>query len=413
VSISHKIRLEPNNKQITYFKKACGVARFCWNWGVAKWEEDYKQGLKPSGMTLKKEFNSIKKELFPFTYEVTKYASQQPFIQLQEAFNRYFKSLKSKTKIKVGRPKFKKKGKSKDSFYIGGDQIVVKNQKVKIPNLGYVKLSEDIRFQGKFVNATITREANNWFISFTIEPLVSFLPCKNQTSIGVDLGSKAFVTISNGVQIFANKPLKANLRRLKRLSRQLDKKQHSKYKGDKTTKSKNYERQSQKVSKLHIRIANIRKDNIHKITTFLTDNFQNIAIEDLNTKGMMSNSKLSRAISDLGFYEFKRQLLYKAEQKQNRIVIADRFYPSSKTCSNCGSIKSDLKLKDRVYKCPDCGIEIDRDLNASINLKNLISDIPIVCREFTDSEMTAMLNRQGLVSSIVEQSSEHQISKFG
>ena len=114
--LAHKIELKPNNKQITYFKKACGVSRFAWNWGLANWQEQYKNGLKPSGMSLKKEFNAIKKEQFPFTYEVTKYASQQPFIQLQEAYNRFFKKL-------GGNPKFKKKNKSRKSFYIGGDQI--------------------------------------------------------------------------------------------------------------------------------------------------------------------------------------------------------------------------------------------------------------------------------------------------
>jgi len=412
MSISHKIKLIPNNKQITYFQKACGISRLAWNWGVAKWEEWYKEGKNPSGMALKKEFNSIKKELFPFTYEVTKYACQQPFIQLQEAYNKYFKSLKSKSKLKVGRPKFKKKGKSKDSFYIGGDQVIVKDRKVKIPNLGYVRLTEEVRFKGKILNATISREVDNWFISFTIEPIINFLPCKSQASVGVDLGSKSLATLSNGISIKSPKPLKNNLRRLKRLSRKLSKKQHSRFKGDKTQKSKNYEKLSLKLSKLHQKIANIRKDTLHKVTTFLTNNFKYIAIEDLNIKGMMSNSKLSRTISDLGFYEFKRQLLYKSEQKQNIVTIADRFYPSSKTCSRCGCIKDSLKLSERTYVCYWCDLKIDRDVNASINLNNL-NKIPQVLWEFTDSEMTAMLNRQGLITSIVEQSSKHQISKFG
>ncbi len=127
--LAHKIELKPNNKQITYFKKACGISRLAWNWGLANWQEQYKNGLKPSGMSLKKEFNALKPKDFPFTYEVTKYASQQPFIQLQEAYNRFFKKL-------GGKPKFKKKNKSIDSFYIGGDQIKVIGKKVKIPNLG-------------------------------------------------------------------------------------------------------------------------------------------------------------------------------------------------------------------------------------------------------------------------------------
>ncbi len=200
--IAHKIELKPNNHQITYFKQACGVARLAWNWGLSNWQQQYIDGLNPSGMSLKKEFNAIKKELFPFVYNVTKYAVQQPFIQLQEAYKRFFKKI-------GGKPKFKKKGKSKDSFYIGGDQIKIERQKVKIPNLGWVKLREDIRFQGKILNATVSKIADKWFISFAIKPFMSYLPCKNQASVGIDLG-------------------------IKKLSRQLSRKQHSRKKGDTT-----------------------------------------------------------------------------------------------------------------------------------------------------------------------------------
>ncbi len=407
--LAHKIELKPNNKQITYFKKACGISRLAWNWGLAKWEEQYKAGLKPSGMSLKKEFNDIKKKEFPYVYEVTKYACQQPFIQLQTAWKKYFDYCKNKKGTKVGRPKFKKKGKTKDSFYIGGDQIVLNKQgtHVKIPNLGYVRLSENIRYQGTILSATVSRQADSWFISFAIEPSISFIPCKNQASVGVDVGSKALATLSNGIQIESPKPLKIKLRRLKRLSRQLSKKQHSRFKGDKTPQSNNYKKQAVKVAKLHADISNIRKDTLHKLTTFLTDNFQYIAIEDLNIKGMMANNKLARTISDLGLYEFRRQLEYKCKLKGNSLTIADRFYPSSKTCSCCGNIKEDLKLKDRIYKCVACGLIIDRDLNASINLNRLNENVPPVRREFTPVEMVALLNSQGLKTSIAEAGSKH------
>jgi putative transposase len=151
--LAHKIKLNPNNIQRTYFQKASGVARFSWNWGLARWNELYKIGEKPSGMSLKKEFNSLKKSQFTFTYEVTKYASQQPFLQLKSAFKSFFKKER-------GKPRFKKKNRSKDSFYIGGDQIKVDGKKVKIPNLGWVKMSENIRFGGKILNATISKIAH-------------------------------------------------------------------------------------------------------------------------------------------------------------------------------------------------------------------------------------------------------------
>ena len=221
--IAHKIELKANNQQITYFKKACGVARLAWNWGLSNWQEQYIEGLNPSGMSLKKEFNAIKKEEFPFVYDVTKYAVQQPFIQLQEAFNRFFKKIS-------GKPKFKKKNRSKDSFYIGGDQIKVERQKVKIPNLGWVKLREDIRFQGKILNATVSRIADKWFISFGIKPSMSYLPCKNQASVGIDLGIKTLAVLSNGSFVESPRSLKKLQKKLTRMSRQLSKKQHSRKK---------------------------------------------------------------------------------------------------------------------------------------------------------------------------------------
>ena len=386
--LAHKIELKPNNKQITYFKKACGISRLAWNWGLAKWEEYYKQGKKVDGMMLKKEFNSIKKKDFPFVYEVTKYASQQPFIQLNEAYKRFFKGI-------VKRPKFKKKNKTIDSFYIGGDQIKIKDKKVHIPNLGLVKMRENIRFIGKIKNATISRIADKWFISFAIKPSISYLPCKSQASVGIDLGIKHFAVLSNGSFIDSPKPLSKKLKKLKKLSKQLSRKQHPRKKGDKTKVSNNFKKHSLKVAKLHNKISNIRKDFLHKFTTYLTDNFKYISIETLNIKGMMSNRKLSRAISDIGMYEFKRQLNYKAKLKGNIILENDKWFASSKTCPNCGNIKKDLTLRDRVYI-------------ASINLHN---QLPRVHREVTPVEIAALNLSDALIdlTSIVEAGIKHHL----
>jgi len=399
--LAHKIELKATNKQKTYFSKACGVARLAWNWGVYQWQEQYKNGEKPNGLELKKQFNAKKKEEFPFVYEVTKYASQQPFIQLQQSYNKFFKK-------QGGRPKFKKKGKSKDSFYIGGDQIKVIGKKVKIPNLGLVNLRENIRFDGKIMNATVSKIADKWFISFCIKPSMSYFePCKNQASVGIDLGIKSLVTLSNGLFVDSPKPLKKYLRKIKRVSRQLSKKVHSRKKGDTTPKSNNYKKHSIKLAKIHKKIADIRTNSLHKLTTALTDNFQYISIENLNVKGMMANHKLAKAISDMGFYEFRRQLEYKSKLKGNIINVIDRWFPSSKTCSVCSNIKKDLTLKDRIYKCQKCGLEIDRDLNASINIHN---QLPIVHRKVTPVEITAMDLEAGLLNltSIIEAGSKHQ-----
>ncbi len=364
MQLAHKIEIKPNNKQKTYFKKACGVSRFVWNWALEHWESEYKQGNKPNALKLKKTFNSIKKEQYPFVLEVTKYAAQQPFIQLQEAFNRYFKGLSKK-------PKFKKKKSNRDSFYIGGDHIKVDGKRVRIPKLGWVRMREKLRFKGKILNATISRKADRWYIAFAIEVEKNpYKPCESQARVGVDLGIEKLATLSDG-KVFENlRALKRYEKRLTRLQRQLSRKQHPRYKGDATPFSKNYLKHSLKVAKLHARIENIRKDYLHKITTFLTENYKEITIEDLNVSGMLKNHHIAKAISDLGMYEFKRQLEYKSQLRGNNLIIVDRWFPSSKTCSRCGYINHNLKLSDRVFKCPQCGLVVDRDLNASINLLN-------------------------------------------
>lgn len=401
--LAHKIELKPNNKQKTHFKKACGISHFAWNWALAKWEKDYKEGKKVSGMSLKKEFNALKKKDFPFTYEVTKYASQQPFLQLQEAYNRFFKKVSE-------RPKFKKKGKSKDSFYIGGDQIKIIDKKVKIPNLGSVNLTEKIRFEGKISSATISRTADKWFISFVIKPIMSYHEaCKSQASVGIDLGIKHLAVLSDGTFIDNPKPLKKKLNKLKKLSKQLSKKQHSRKKGDQSPKSKNYLKQAIKVAKVHAEIANIRKDFLQKFTTYLTDNFKYISLETLNVKGMMSNHKLAQAISDVGIYEFKRQILYKAKLKGNYILENDRFFASSKTCPHCGNKKADLTLADRIYECLECKkVKADRDFVAAINLQNQLGK---VLPEVKPVEITALNQKAQLLdlTSIVETGSKHHI----
>jgi putative transposase len=371
MQIAHKIELKSNNTQKTYFKKACGISRFTWNWALGKWNEQYASGLKPSGMGLKKQFNAIKEAEYSWTYEVTKYASQQPFLDLQEAFNRFFKKL-------GGRPKFKKKGKSHDSFYIGGDQIKLDETKrrIKIPNLGWVRMREELRFSGKINSVVVSRTADRWFASIQVDTPIQFPKHENQVSVGIDLGIHKLATLSHGIAFEAPKPLKKLLWRLKRQSRKLSRK---------TLGSNNSKKQIEKLARLHMRIGNIRKDTLHKVTSFLAFTYAQIGIEDLNVKGMVRNRKLARSISDVGFGEFRRQIEYKTEWRNGKIVVHGRFFPSSKKCSNCDLIKESLSLSERVFKC-ECSLEIDRDLNASINL----DPVPKVLREFTPVEMKAL-----------------------
>jgi len=371
MQIAHKIELKTNNVQVTYFKKACGVARFAWNWGLAEWDQQFKSGQKPSGMALKKQFNALKEAEFPWTYEVTKYASQQPFLDLQDAWKRFFKKL-------GGKPRFKKKGRSHDSFYVGGDQIQLDETKrrIKIPNLGWVKMRESLRFDGKMNSVVISRTADRWFASIQVETPISFPRHENQVSVGVDLGILQLATLSDGLMFQSPKPLQNLLRRLKRLSRKFSKKIKGSGRSKKTAEN---------LARLHMRIANIRRDTLHKVTTNLAANYSQIGIEDLHVKGMVRNSKLARAISDVGLGEFRRQLTYKAEWRGSTVVIHPRFFPSSKKCSSCAKVKETLSLSERTYRC-ECGLTMDRDLNAAMNL----NPVPKALREITPAEMTAL-----------------------
>lgn len=358
--LAHQIELQPNNKQRTYFTKASGIARFAYNWALEQWQIQYQAHKenpdrpKPTPGALRKQLNAIKREEFPWMLEVTKNAPQMAIIQLGDAFQRFFKG-------QASYPTFKRKG-IHDSFTITNDQFVLNGSlnRIRIPNLGWVRLRESLRFNGKILSATVSGQADKWFVSIGVEinDLHHLHQAENQGVVGVDLGILSLATLSTGEMVTGSKPLKKWLAKLKKLSRSLSRK----LKG-----SANWRKAKVKLARLHARISNIRRDALHKLTSDLTRRFSTIGIEDLNVKGMLSNGKLARHIADMGFYEFKRQLEYKAPMRGNLIVVADRWYPSSKTCSACGAIKPDLTLKDRIFKC-ECGHTQDRDLNAAINL---------------------------------------------
>lgn len=400
ISISHKIELKPNNKAITHFKKAFGCSRLAYNWGLAKWQEYYKQGIKKSHLELKKEFNSIKKDEFPFVYEVSKYATQQPFLNLNLAFNKFFKDLK---KGKISYPKFKKKKDNFGSYYIGGDQVIIKDDKyLKVPNLGLVKMREKLRFNGKINSVTILQKANKFYASFSMQisqdeyNKTHKIKNSNNKSIGIDLGIKEFVCLSNGLMIKAPKPLNKLTRLLVKRQRKLSKKLHAKTKQEAINgvkKSNNYLKESKKLAKLHSKIANIRSDFLHKLSSIIVKNYDYIGLENLNTQGMMKNHRLAKSLVDVSFYEFNRQLEYKSNYQQKQIFRVDKLFPSSKTCSICGSVKQELKLSERIYKCEACKSVIDRDLNASINLHKFVNkSVGLVQSEWTPMDLTALLD---------------------
>jgi putative transposase len=354
IILTHKIKLDPDRAQTEYFCKACGIARFAWNWGLSEWKKQYEAGLKPSGLSLKKEFNALKEKEFPWTYEVTKYACQQPFIYLQKAFVNFFNGT-------AQYPQFKKKG-VHDSFYVGNDHFDIDGRKIGFPKLGRVKMREYLRFAGEIISATVSRTAGMRFASVSVRinhtPAVS----ESRAVAGVDLGVKNLATVSTGETVGGPKAYRKLQKKLAELQRSLSRKVRG---------SKNREKAKRKAARLHYRISCMRQDALHKLTAGLTENYSTVVIEDLNVRGMTGNEKLSKAVSDMGFYEFGRQLEYKMKMSGGKLIIADRWFPSTKKCSVCGNINAGITLSDRIFVCPSCGAEIDRDFNAALNLKAL------------------------------------------
>lgn len=376
---SHLIKLYPTKSQEILLKKSCGVARYSYNWALCQWKEMYEKGEKPSAYSLIKLQNSIKKEQMPFFLEVSKNAPQYAIHNLEKAYKRFFNK-NSKY------PNFKKKG-IKDSFVAIENSLSFKqeNYKIHIPRIGKIKCAENLRFKGKVNHVTIKRIANLWFAVINIDVQEeTLLVSKNQTTIGVDLGIKTMLVLSNGKTFKNPKALKSNLKRLKQYQKSLSRKQKG---------SNNRKKQQVKVARLYYKISCIRSNAIHNATTYIVKNFKKIVIEDLNVSGMNKNKNLSKALIDVSFGEIRRQLEYKSKWLGKELIIANRFFPSSKLCSSCGNKKETLKLSERTYICKNCGLEIDRDLNAAINLANY-SPTQKVCECEVSGELSSVVEKQ-------------------
>ncbi|MGH7999379.1 MAG: RNA-guided endonuclease InsQ/TnpB family protein [Brasilonema sp.] len=354
--LGFKTELKLNNQQRTALAKHSGVARHAWNWGLGLTKQilDHNKAnpdskIKfPSAIDLHKWLVALVKSENEWYYECSKSTPQQALMALREAWKRCF----NKT---AGVPKFKKKGK-RDSFTLEGTVKILGNNKIQVPVIGVLKTFERLP-QVLTKSATISRLATRWFISFRFE--VDQYESTNTDVVGVDLGVKALATLSSGEVVLGAKSYKkyeSKLSRMQWLNRH------------KIIGSANWKKAQLQIARLHRKIANIRKDTLHKLTTMLAKNHGTVVIEDLNVSGMMANHKLAKAIADMGFYEFRRQLTYKCELHGSKFVVVDRWFPSSKTCSNCGTKKETLGLDERVFECGHCGFKIDRDLNAAINL---------------------------------------------
>lgn len=353
---AYRYELIPNVKQRIQLARTGGVARFVFNWGL-KLRIDLYQKEKKSTNAIEqhRELNSLKKTQFPWMYEVSKCAPQESLRDLDRAFQNFFRGLKQNQNI--GFPRYKKKG-DRDSFRLTGT-IKIHEKKVQLPRLGVINLKEFSKVSGKILSATVTREADRWYVSITVEQEIPDPTTVQGEAVGIDLGLTTFATLSDGSKVIAPKPLHKHLKRIKIASRK-----HSR----KILGSNNRKKSALKLARMHRKNRNVRKDFLHKETTKLAKTKAAIVIEDLAVKDMLSNNHLSRQISDAGWSEFRRMLEYKTKWYGSKLIIAPRYFSSSKTCSECGNSLAKLPLSVREWQCENCHCHHDRDINAAKNL---------------------------------------------
>ncbi|MCL2783552.1 MAG: transposase [Propionibacteriaceae bacterium] len=395
---THKVALDVTNVQATYLARACGTARFAYNWGLARWQEQYEAAKadpslpKPSQQLLRRELNAVKREQYPWMMDVTKCAVQESIIDLGKAFNNFFAG-------RARYPRFHKKGQS-ESFRVSSGFFKVDGRRLRLPLIGWLRMREPLRWpDAKLVSVTIVKHRGRWFAAIVCElPEPSPTPRQPFTAVGVDVGVREYVT-SNGEHIQVPRAYRVAEHRLRRAQQTLSRKQKGSHNRDKT---------KAKLSRLHGRVGDIRADWLHQTTRRLVDGYAVIGVEDLNVKGMAKNHHLAKSVLDAGFFQFRRQLEYKAPATGATVIVADRWFPSSKTCSNCGvKTKRLTSLSVRVWVCETCGISHHRDVNAAINLRNHAASSAVsACGEFMASEPVGLappdLNR------LVEAGTRHQ-----
>lgn len=386
--ITKKIRLKPTTEQEILFRKSAGVSRWTYNFFLSENERIYKEYIN-NGKIGKKSISEgdvrkyINNVLKPTTHswlkEVGSNVMKQGVKDASLALQRYFKGLS-------GKPKFKSKHKDRPSFYVNYESLSRKQGGFQGEKIGFVKTSEalpKLNKNEKYSNPRITFDGKYWYLSVGYEVQESTVELTDE-SLGIDLGVKDLAICSNG-KVYKNinktQRVKKLEKKLKREQRKLSRKIENNIQSYKSNRNpiykrplkecQNIQKQNRLIRNIHRKLANIRQNHLHQTTTEIVKTKPSrIVMESLNVSGMMKNKHLSKAIQQQKFYEFKRQIEYKSKLNGIEFIQVDKFYPSSKTCSCCGNVKKDLKLSDRMYKCDVCGLVIDRDYNASINLAN-------------------------------------------
>lgn len=364
---AYRTELDPNNEQKTAFIRHAGAARFVYNWALADRIAAYQAGQKSSLYEQKRRFNAEKDTICPWIRSVAYVVTQEAFANLDTAYQNFFRRVKAGEK--PGFPKFKSRHKTAPAFRMR-DNIHVEPDRIKLPVIGWVRLKEsgylptDNRANVRLLSVGISRRGERWFVSAQVQEEVEDVAPATGEPVGIDLGIKALAVLSDGTVFENPKALSQAEKKLKRLSRELARRKKG---------SKNREKTRQKLARHHYKVACIRAHTLHQVSHHVTAKTKPsaVVVEDLNVRGMTSNHKLAKAVSDSSFSELRRQIGYKATWNGVEVVVADRFYPSSKLCSGCGSVKQSLSLGERTYVCPECGLIMDRDLNAAINLASL------------------------------------------
>ncbi len=366
--LAKKVRLKPTKRQEQQLWKSAGTARWTYNWVLNRQQENYKQGGKfKSNNNLRKEITKLKQtDDFKWLSDVSNNVAKQAVKDACEAYQKFFKGQSQF-------PTFKSRRKSKVSFYNDSSKLKVKKNLVLIEKVGWVQTSEQLPMNVKYTNPRIRFDKKYWYISVGIEQEMEQQELTDEV-IGIDVGVKELAVCSDG-QVFKNINKTHKVRKTEKHLRRLQRKASRKYEMNKRgenqfVKTSNLIKIEKRIQHLHRRLTNIRDNHIHQVTHAIVKTKPcKVVMEDLNVSGMMKNRHLSKALAHQKLYEFIRQMKYKCEKYGIEFMQVDRFYPSSKTCSCCGHIKKDLKLSDRVYSC-ECGLKMDRDLNASINLAN-------------------------------------------
>jgi putative transposase len=373
-----KVKLYPTKEQETLMWNSAGVMRFAYNWALGFSETYYKlYGKTVSAGTMRKHFTKIRNSnKYPWLKEVSAQIPQQAIKDFDDARTKFFKKI-------AKYPRRKSKKKSVISFYHLSAKFTVKDNYIRLENIGLVKMNDENRLpQGNYrkdkisvYNPRIKFNGRYWYLSLGLEYENQPLELDENLSVGIDLGIKELATVSNFDSPFRNinktQRVRKLKKRLKRLQRQVSRKYEKNRQGKRYIKTQNILKLERTIKLIHEKLKNVRLNYNHQVTNAIAKTKPSrIVMEDLNVTGMLKNKHLSRAIAEQGFYQFISFMKYKSEKYGIRFIQADRFYPSSKMCSQCGNIKKDLKLSDRVYRCDACGYVADRDFNASINLAN-------------------------------------------